>query len=81
MILPTKRLGEDRALITIAAEVLEKLYEPKTVSRLWEEVRLSRTDGLGDSLITYDWFVLSLDLLNMLGVVDLRHGRLVRVNL
>jgi hypothetical protein len=38
MILPTKRLGIERAMLTVGAEILELLTEPKTVSRLWEEL-------------------------------------------
>ncbi|GHO94589.1 hypothetical protein KSF_046370 [Reticulibacter mediterranei] len=37
MILPTKRLGPERAMLTVGAEILSLLTEPKTVSRLWHE--------------------------------------------
>lgn len=78
MILPTKRLTPDRALLTLAAEILEKLKEPKTVSRLWDEMNTGR-EIPGSSLITFDWFVLALDLLFMLGTADIRYGRIVRL--
>lgn len=45
MILPTKHLREDRALIAIGAELLRLLDEPKTVSRLWDELKRTRGDG------------------------------------
>lgn len=77
MILPTKRLSPDKALITVGAEILRLLTEPKTVSRTWEEIRQSRKDREGDRL-TYDWFVLALDLLYSLGALTLERGRLVR---
>ena len=80
MILPTKRVGEDRALITLAADVLDWLDEATTVSRLWEKVQLSRSDSSARSLVTYDWFVLALDLLYILGAVDLVRGRLIKVS-
>ena len=35
MILPTKGLALDRALLSVGAEVLRRLDRPKTVSRLW----------------------------------------------
>ena len=79
MILPTKRVGEDRALITLAADVLDRLDEAKTVSRLWEEVQRSRNERAARSLVTYDWYVLALDLLYAIGAVDLVQGRLVKV--
>lgn len=42
MILPTKHLREDQALIAIGADLLALLSEPKTVSRLWDELRRAR---------------------------------------
>ena len=73
MILPTKRIDADRSLLGLGARVLRRLERPKTVSRLWEEI--SRDEG---RRVTYDWFVLSLDLLFMTGAVELRDGRLHR---
>jgi hypothetical protein len=31
-------------------------------------------------IVTYDWFVLTLDLLYMLGIVEMDHGKIRRVN-
>ena len=73
MILPSKHLSEDRALITIGAEVLQQLGEPKTVSRLWTELKRGN-----DAAITYDWFVLGLDLLYAIGLVEFSRGRVAR---
>ena len=73
MILPTKRIDADRSLLGLGLRVLRRLERPKTVSRLWEEI--SRDEG---RRVTYDWFVLSLDLLFMTGAVEIREGRLHR---
>ncbi len=73
MILPSKHLSEGRALITIGAEVLGHLSEPKTVSRLWTELKRGH-----DAAITYDWFVLGLDLLYAIGLVEFSRGRVAR---
>lgn len=78
MILPSKQLGQDRALISVGGEILRLLDEPKTVSRLWEELRQAYIMRYGSLILTYDWFVLSLDLLYALGIVDLTSGRLRR---
>ena len=43
MILPTKHVRPDRALIGVGAEVLEILKRPMTMSRLWDEVRGRRS--------------------------------------
>lgn len=76
MILPSKHLSEDRALVTIGAEVLELLSEPKTVSRLWTDLKKKRASSVP---VMYDWFVLSLDVLFALGLVDILHGRVARL--
>ncbi|AKT37244.1 ABC-three component system middle component 6 [Chondromyces crocatus] len=72
MILPSKHLREDRALITIGAEVLQLLREPKTVSRLWSETKRRRDTA---TPITYDWFVLALDLLFAMGLIAFERGK------
>ncbi len=76
MILPSKHLSEERALITIGAEVLGLLREPKTVSRLWTDLKKHRAAGVP---VMYDWFVLSLDVLFALGLVDIDRGRVARL--
>jgi hypothetical protein len=80
MILPTKRLGPERAMITIGAEILGLLTEPKTVSRLWSELNHIMGERSSNRLINYDWFILTLDLLYMLGSIDMDHGRIWRAN-
>lgn len=80
MILPTKRLDEDRALLSVGAEILGLLDEPKTVSRLWDELQRSRNQRFGVRTITYDWFVLALDLLYALGTLEMERGLLRKEN-
>ncbi len=74
MILPTKHMRPDRALIGIGAEMLLKLERPMTVSKLWDEVRLRRSADTSTPVIDYKWFVLALDLLFMIGAVDFERG-------
>ena len=78
MILPTKRLSIDRCMLGLGAEIIRTLNEPKTVSRLWDEINGSRTTTPGTSLVTYDWFVLTLDLLFALRGIELREGTIRR---
>jgi len=78
MILPTKHVRTDRALIGIGGELLGLLREPMTVSRLWNEVRERRTVATPAAPIDYDWFVLALDFLFMVGAVESRRGLIVR---
>lgn len=76
MILPTKGIGPDKALLSIGAFILRDLDEPKTVSRLWADLRRVE-EGPPD--LTFDWFVLALDLLYLMGTLDYLGGRVVRV--
>lgn len=80
MILPTKRLGPERAMITVGAEVLGLLTEPKTISRLWNELSCALGARSSTRTINYDWFILTLDLLYMLGSIEMDHGRVRRVS-
>lgn len=76
MILPTKRLNPDRALLYVGAEILELLDEAKTVSRLWEDLKRDRAAKAETATLTYDWFVLALDLLYALQAIEMDRGRI-----
>ena len=77
MILPTKHLSIDRSLLGVGADVLSLLEEPKTVSRLWGDLQERRAQSAAGR-VTFDWFVLSLDLLHAVGAVENARGRLAR---
>ena len=78
MILPTKHIRTDRALIGVGAELLHLLREPMTISRLWNELRERRAPGSLLAPIDYHWFILSLDLLFMIGAIQMSRGLLFR---
>jgi len=78
MILPTKHLSQDRALLTVGAGILQHLSQPKTISALWAELP-QNADGKNDvPPLHYEGFVLAIDLLFLLGAVDLQNGLLTR---
>ena len=78
MILPSKHLPQDRALLTVGASILRHLSHPVTVSALWEEFPRSPSVHRTQLALRYDGFVLALDLLYLMGAVELRDGLLVR---
>ena len=81
MILPSKHLSQDRALLTVGVYILQKLSQPKTVSALWEELKNKNEATRIVALpLSYDGFVLVLDLLFIIGVVELKEGLLSRKN-
>ena len=75
MILPTKGIRSDEALISLGATILRDLDEPKTVSRLWATQRERNRET---PQLTFDWFVLALDLLCIMGAIEYDAGRIVR---
>jgi hypothetical protein len=78
MILPSKHLSQNRALLTVGAVILRHVSDPVTVSALWEQVSRSSSDQPAPSSLRYDAFILALDLLFLMGAIELREGLLVR---
>lgn len=78
MILPSKHLSQNRALLTVGAVILRHLSDPVTVSALWEEISRSAREQKAASPLRYDAFVLALDLLFLIGAIELREGLLFR---
>lgn len=78
MILPTKHLPPDRALLGIGAEILGQLKEPRSVSELWEAVRQARGLIPSAAPLSFDWFILALNLLYAISAVDHSNGILRR---
>jgi hypothetical protein len=80
MILPTKRIPEDRSLLAVGADVLHVLEEPQTVSKVWDELRLIRGSRYNGSPLSFDWFTLALAMLFTISAITLDNGRLRRVH-
>lgn len=78
MILPTKHVSPDRALIGVGAEILRQLPQTATVSQLWNDIRSRRSIDSSGPVIDYSWFVLALDLLYTIGAIDLQRGLVSR---
>jgi hypothetical protein len=80
MILPTKHLSEKKSLLLVGANILVLLEEPKTVSRIWNELRNTNNGYQDVGGITYSWFVLAIDLLYCLGAIHYDSGRLSKAS-
>lgn len=78
MILPTKHVEPERALIGVGAEILSELSRPMTMSRLWDALRTRRTAATPNAPLDYEWFVLALDFLYTVAAVDFQRGLLLR---
>jgi hypothetical protein len=74
MILPSKHISQDQALIGVGAVLLQAIQGPQTVTSLWESV--CKHDSIG----TFERFVLALDMLHITGVIVLENGLIARVH-
>lgn len=81
MILPTKGIEPERALLTVGADVLSLLDSPATVSALWERFSQWADKQSLSSKVTFDWFALALSWLYAIGGIAWdSSGRLVKGN-
>lgn len=77
MILPTKNISPDRALLTLAGEVFDGLRSPRTVSGVWDEFRMQQKARP----VSYAFFILAIDLLFLMKLVSLGDDGLIRRHL
>lgn len=80
MLLPTKGVSSDRALITIGSDLLEELRDPMSVSALWERFNVRERSTSRGSRVTFDWFTLALSALYAMNLIDTSSDGLVRRN-
>ena len=79
MLLPTKGIEPQRALLTIGASLISLLESPATVSGLWERFLKYSSEVSGHSKVTFDWFALALSMLFAIDAVSWNEsGQLVR---
>ena len=79
MLLPTKGIEPERALLTIGARILSLLESPATITGLWERFLESLKEDRVNFRISFDWFALAITMLFAINVVAWdENGRLVR---
>ncbi|RWO95985.1 ABC-three component system middle component 6 [Mesorhizobium sp.] len=79
MLLPTKHIKIENALLGVGAEVLAELDRPKTVSTLFYDIQARRSE-YEMTTIEFDWFLLAVDFLYAVGAVRLEAGVLRKLN-
>ncbi len=73
MILPTKHIAAHEALIGAGALILQQVRGPVSLSGLWETVKSK------PPVQTYERFILTLDMLHIIGAIDVEGHMIVRV--
>lgn len=74
MILPNKFLEEKDSLLYVGALLLNKLDVPNSVSELWNQVNDNK------SVNNYERFIIALDMLYILNLIELKNEKIRRVN-
>ncbi|MEU9888464.1 ABC-three component system middle component 6 [Sphaerisporangium sp. NPDC051017] len=78
MIVPTKGVAPQRALLAVGAQVvLATERQPVTISQAWRRLLAWRESNNHHSPLTFSWFALSLDLLYAMGLVELEQDVLI----
>jgi hypothetical protein len=76
---PTKNLHEDKTIIKIGARVLSILTSPSSLSSIWESyLQVQKQDSNNILCIQFDTFILALDFLYMIGVIEYQDDLLWR---
>jgi hypothetical protein len=78
VILPSKHLRKEHALLGVGAVILRHLEGGRTVSEIWERTRQDNSAGTTDDQVSFDWFLLALSLLYAIHAIDLENG-LIRI--
>lgn len=73
MIMPNKYLREDEALIGFGSVVLGHLKTGRYLSDLWEDVKSFESVG------NFERFILALDMLFLLGLIEFENNKIRKV--
>ncbi len=79
MITPTKGISPQRALLSVAAQIVESLNEPMTVSQLWQALLAWRADKGASEALSFTWYSYSLDVLFAMGLIDFNDGLIYKI--
>ncbi|MFI7452392.1 ABC-three component system middle component 6 [Nonomuraea sp. NPDC049714] len=78
MIVPTKGVAPQRALLAVAAQVvLATDRQPVTVNQAWRRLLAWREENKHKAPIPFWWFALALDLLYAMDLVELERDVLI----
>ncbi|MDQ1255145.1 MAG: hypothetical protein QG646_4424 [Euryarchaeota archaeon] len=73
MILPNKNVTLRYSLLGTGSKVISELQFPQTVTSLWDKVRNY------EEINTFEKYVVCLDFLYMVGIIDLEKGLIKKV--
>ena len=73
MIFPTKNLNVENSIVGIGSILLKNISQEETVSSLWEKCKLI------PEVSSYEKFVISMDFLFLVGLIDFNKNGLIQI--
>ena len=73
MILPNKYIKEQDSLLGIGVAILEKIENSILLSKLWDVIKQDN--------VSYQQFILTLDMLYAMGLIDTRNNNIIKVRI
>ena len=73
MIMPNKCLKQEDTLLGSSAVIFNNLNDKQTLSELWDKVKQE------EAIYNFERFILSLDMLYLLGSIDFNENSLIKV--
>ncbi|MDR6637425.1 ABC-three component system middle component 6 [Paenarthrobacter nitroguajacolicus] len=80
MLLPSKYVQADQALVSVGGQILLQLDKPRTVPDVWRRVNKWRREHGMQSFVPFWWFSLAMDVVFTIGAIDISNGQLMRVD-
>ena len=74
MILPNKYVRDSETLLGVGSILLSNMADENSLSVLWDRVKKSPNIG------NYERFVLGLDLLFLLGLIEIKEDKIIKVD-
>ncbi|MDW0111588.1 hypothetical protein QT711_00230 [Sporosarcina saromensis] len=78
VLLPNKYIHEERTIVMVGGKLIHLLRNPVTVTQLWDSYR-KQQEIQNLPQVPFDLFILTLDFLYIIGVIDFRKGKLRRL--
>ena len=72
MILPTKHISQEKSLLGLGSVLISELERPQTVTSLWDRLQTNADIG------TFERFILTLDFLHIVGILNVSSGMIQR---
>lgn len=74
MILPSKHVSTEESMLGLGATLLQHIKKESSLSDLWEKVKII------PSIATFERFILALNLIYLLGLIDIKNNNIVLVS-